>query len=88
MTLTIELKPETEKRLAEKAKQNGLPIETFIEVFIEDNLEETEDKPKEKSFQETAAEEEWIIKLKNWSESHDRTTPFLSDEATRRENIY
>ncbi len=57
MTVTIELKPEIEKRLAEKAKQNGLPIETFIEIFIEDNLEEeteTATKEKEKSFHKTA----------------------------------
>lgn len=87
MIVTIELKPETEKRLAEKAKQNGLPIETFIEVFIEDNLdEEIETATEEKPFHEET--EEWITKLKRWSESHDRTTPFLSDEATRRENIY
>lgn len=87
MTVTIELKPETEKRLAERAQQNGLPLETFIEVFIEDKLEESEDKTQEKPVHETAAEE-WITKLKKWSESHDRATPFLSDEATRRENIY
>ncbi len=87
MTVTIELKPETEKRLAEKAKQNGVPIETFIEIFIEDNLdEETEPATEENPLQEKP--EEWITKLKKWSESHDRTTPFLSDEATRRENIY
>ena len=82
MTVTIELKPETEKRLAEKAKQNGLPIETFIEVFIEDKLDET------KPFSETATAEEWTAELKEWAESHDRTTPPLSDEATRRESIY
>ncbi len=91
MTVTIELKPEIEKRLAKEADKKGLPIETFIEVFIEDNLEEeteTSTEEKEKPFHETATKEEWIAKLKKWSESHDRTTPFLSDEATRRENIY
>ncbi len=84
MTVTIELKPEIEKRLAERAKQNGLKIETYLEVFIENNLKKEDGK----SSSETTTSEEWLTKLKNWSESHDRTTPFLSDEATRRENIY
>ena len=90
MTVTIELKPEIEKRLAEKARQNNLKIETYLKVFIEKSFDDEADlltKEKEASFQETT-EEEWIAKLKKWSESHDRTTPFLSDEATRRENIY
>ena len=91
MRVTIELKPETEKRLAEKAKQNGLPIETFIEVFIEDNLAEAETstKEKEQSFSKTATKEEWLAKFHKWIDSHkDRGEPYLSDEALRRENIY
>lgn len=85
MSVTIELKPETEKRLAEKAKQNGLPIETFIEVFIEDNLEETEEKP----FHEVATKEEWIAEFDRWIDSHkDKNYPILPDEAYSRENIY
>jgi hypothetical protein len=87
MTITIELKPETEKRLAEKAKKKGLPIETFIEVFIEDNLKE-EQPEKEKPFHETATREEWIAEFDKWVDSHRTDTPLLSDEATRRENIY
>jgi len=91
MRVTIELKPETEKRLAEKAKQNGLPIETFIEVFIEDNLAEAETstKEKEQSFSKTATKEEWLAEFHKWIDSHkDRGEPFLSDEALSRENIY
>jgi predicted DNA-binding protein len=87
MTVTIELKPEIEKRLAKEADKKGLPIETFIEVFIEENLEEAEEK--EKPFHETASREEWIAEFDKWIESHkDRGLPYLSDEATRRENIY
>ena len=92
MTVTIELKPETEKRLAEKAKQNGLPIETFIEVFIEDNLEEetkTATAEKEKSFHETATKEEWLAEFHRWIDSHqDKNYPSIPDEALRRENMY
>ncbi len=90
MTVTIELKPEIEKRLAEKAKQSGLPIETFIEVFIEDNLEEeAKDEPRQKSFQETATKEEWSAEFHRWLDSHkDKNYPSIPDEALRRENMY
>lgn len=89
MTVTIELKPEIEKRLAEKAKKNGLPIETFIEVFIEDKLEEIESKPKEKFFHETATKEEWLEEFHRWINSHkDKNYPVLPDEAYSREHIY
>ena len=89
MTVTIELKPEIEKRLAEEAKQNGLPIETFIEVFIEDKLEEVKDNPKEKLFYETATTEEWLAEFHRWLDSHkDKNYPVLPAEAYSRENIY
>ena len=39
MTVTIQLKPETEKRLAERARQKNLKIESFLEVFIKENLD-------------------------------------------------
>ena len=93
MTVTIELKPEIEKRLAERARQKNLKIETFLEVFIEENLDdETENAAREnqeQSFQKTETYEEWSAKFHQWLDSHkDRGEPYLSDEATRRENIY
>ncbi len=87
MTLTIELKPETEKRLAKEADKKGLPIETFIEVFIQENLSE-EKAEIEKPFHKTT-NEEWRTEFHRWLNSRkDRGEPYLSDEATRRENIY
>lgn len=92
MSLTIELKPETEKRLAEKAAQKGLKIETLIEVFIEDKLKdepETSTEEKEKPFYETATKEEWLAEFHRWVDSHkDKDYPVLPDEAYSRENIY
>ena len=92
MTVTIELKPEIEKRLAEKAKKNGLPIETFVEVFIEDNLKdeaETLTEEKEKPFYETATKEEWRAEFRKWMDSHKgKNYPSIPDEALRRENMY
>lgn len=87
MTVTIELKPETEKRLAKEADKKGLPIETFIEVFIQENLSKEKEEI-EKSFHKTT-NEEWRTEFHRWLDSRkDRGEPYLSDEATRRENIY
>ncbi len=70
-------------------KQNGLPIETFIEVFIEDKLEEVKDKPQEKPFYEAATTEEWLAEFHRWLDSHkDKNYLVLPDEAYSRENIY
>ncbi len=90
MTVTIELKPEIEKRLAKKAEENGVPIENYLEVFIEDSLaEETEDGSKKKPFYETATAEEWIAEFETWIDSHkDKNYPSIPDEALRRENMY
>jgi predicted transcriptional regulator len=78
MSVTIELKPETEKRLAEKAREKGLKIETYVEVLIEEKL-----------FYETATKEEWLAEFHRWVDSHkDKNYPVLPDEAYSRENIY
>ncbi|MCY7375284.1 MAG: hypothetical protein LH472_04850, partial [Pyrinomonadaceae bacterium] len=73
MTVTIELKPEIEKRLVEKAKKNGLKIETYLEVFIEESFDEknaTGTAEKEKPFHETATKEEWSAEFHRWLDSH------------------
>ena len=93
MTVTIQLKPEIERRLAEKAKQNGLPMETFIEVFIEENLndkiENATRENMEQSSQKMEKYEEWSAKFHRWLDSHkDKNYPNLPDEAYSRENIY
>jgi hypothetical protein len=31
---------------------------------------------------------EWARQFHQWAESHDRTTPLLTEDATNRENIY
>lgn len=90
MTVTIELKPETKKRLAEKAKKKGLNLKTYVEVFIEDKLEdETDDETEEKPFYETATREEWLAEFYRWIDSHKtKDYPVLLDEAYDRGSIY
>ena len=90
MTVTIELKPETERHLEKKAKESGVPIEAYLEEYIEENVgEEIKESEKERPFHETATRKEWREEFHRWLESHkDRGLPFLSDEALRRENMY
>lgn len=40
------------------------------------------------SLQEQLSSEVWVRQFHAWAESHDRSTPLLSDEAISRENIY
>ncbi|MDQ3061624.1 MAG: hypothetical protein M3R14_02020 [Acidobacteriota bacterium] len=78
--------------MAEQARQNNLKIETYLEVFIEEKLNddaETSTEEKEKPFYETATKEEWSVEFHRWLDSHkDKNYPVLPDEAYRRENIY
>lgn len=83
MTVTIDLKPEVEKRIKQKAAEKGLTVEAFIEaVLVEDVVSQSA-----KSFQETATAEEWEKALKHWIRNFP-PHPQLSDEAISRESIY
>jgi hypothetical protein len=41
-----------------------------------------------RSLQDELTPEEWVRQFDTWVDSHDRTTPLLSDEAVSRESIY
>lgn len=59
MSVTLELKPETQTRAAREAAARGVSIETFLAEVIEENLNGEEEKP----FHETATAEEWEAAL-------------------------
>ncbi len=83
MTVTLELKPETEARAIEQAAARGVPVEEFLESVIEDTLNGSEEKP----FYETATAEEWEAALDEFGDSpaFSRVTSFVDDS---RESIY
>ena len=83
MTVTLELTPQIEERLKQKAAEKGLSVEAFIETVINGNV----GRDPEKSFAETATPEEWEKALKDWIR-HFPPHPVLSDEAISRESIY
>jgi len=83
MTVTLELKPEIEERIKQKAAEKGLTVEAFIETVINADVNRQSDR----SFQETATAEEWEKALKNWIRNFPEH-PVLSDDAISRESIY
>ncbi|HET6381800.1 MAG TPA: hypothetical protein VFJ58_00275 [Armatimonadota bacterium] len=95
--MSLSLKsPTTELRIRELAARNGVDPETYLEELVSAHL--AEDAPEsqrptatgasKRPFYETATAEEWKRALEEWSESHSRATPLLSDAALRRENMY
>lgn len=84
MAVTLELKPEIEERVKQKAAEKGLTVEAFLETVIDADVNQQQG---ERSFQETATAEEWEKALKNWI-SNFPEHPILSDEAISREGIY
>jgi hypothetical protein len=83
MSVTLDLKPEIEERIKQRAAERGLTVEAFIETVID----ATVNKQPGKSFAETASTEEWEKAFKDWI-THFPPHPTLSDEAISRESIY
>lgn len=80
MTVTLELKPEIETRLAEQAAAQGVTVEEYIECVL-DRLTEV-DTP-------IAPPEERLSLFDEWISSHSQfSAPRLPDEALSRESIY
>lgn len=78
----LELKPEIEKRLTNKAKSLGKTVETFLLEVIEEGVN---GKTKEKSFYETATDEEWETALDSLAIYSDEIPETWDDS---RESIY
>jgi hypothetical protein len=83
MTVTIELSEEQANALKAQAEGQGLTVERWLEQLAAQlaptssfaHLQKTDP-------------EEWARRFHQWAESHDRTTPLLSEDAISRENIY
>ncbi|HSK74583.1 MAG TPA: hypothetical protein VK892_22985 [Pyrinomonadaceae bacterium] len=82
MTVTLELKPEIERRINAEAKSIGKTVESFLVEIIEQNFIRNGE---EKSFYETASDEEWITELDSLTEFSDKIPADVDDS---RESIY
>ncbi len=83
MNLTIELSDAQAASLKALAGAQGLTIEHWIQTIAERHVPAhsiahlQKENPKE-----------WARRFHEWAESHDRTTPLLTDEAIGRESVY
>ncbi len=75
----IELPDEQAAALKAKAEAEGLSLEVWLNNLIG---------PQPHSLQNELTPQEWVRQFDAWVESHDRTTPLLSDDAISRESIY
>lgn len=79
MTVTLELKPEIEARLAKQAADEGISVEEYIQRILE--VAFVTPTP--------AAPEERARIFEEWLKSHSHIKAvLLSDEDISRENIY
>ena len=85
MNLTIELTDEKAAALKAQAAAHGLTVERWVEKIAEQHAEA---QPASIAHLQKSNPKEWARRFHEWAESHDRTTPLLSDEAISRESIY
>lgn len=85
MNLTIELSDEKAAALKAQAAAHGLTVELWVRQIAELHAEA---QTASIANLQTTNPKEWARRFHEWAESHDRTTPLLSDEAVSRESIY
>jgi hypothetical protein len=83
MNVTIELSDEQAAVLKAQAEAQGLTVERWFQKIAELHVPSDSIAHLQKT-----NPEEWARLFHEWAESHDRTTPLLSDEAVSRESIY
>ena len=83
MNLTIELSDAQAAALKAQAEAQGLTVERWFQKIAETHIA-----PRSIAHLQNTNPKEWARRFHEWAESHDRTTPLLSDEAISRESIY
>ena len=80
--VTIELSDQQLAALKAQAAQ-GMTVERWLQQIAADHV------PLQSiAHLQEENPNEWARQFHEWAESHDRTTPLLSDEAVSRESIY
>ncbi len=83
MEVTITIPDERVPLIQKQAEARGLTVERWLVEIAEQNAPV----PSISHLQKTDPKE-WFRQFCEWAESHDRTTPLLSDEAVSRDSIY
>ena len=87
MTVTLDLPPQVEQAYLAAAQARGLALSDIVRETLLAAQPSATAIDSIAYLQETDPKE-WARQFHAWAESHDRTTPLLSDEAISRENIY
>jgi hypothetical protein len=83
MNVTIELSDEQVAALKVQAEAQGLTVQRWLEQIA------TQLAPSSSiAHLQATNPQEWARRFHEWAESHDRTTPLLSELAISREIIY
>jgi hypothetical protein len=85
MNLTIHISEEKAAALKAQADARGLTVERWLEQIAEQQVQ-----PQSASIAhlQKTDPKEWARHFDAWLNSHDPSTPVLSDEAMSRESIY
>ncbi len=81
MTITLEIAPETERRIAEEADRLGLSVQEYARQV----LEQTSASELTRARLSPQQRAEHFLK---WAASHRRDTPLLTDQEISREALY
>ncbi len=83
MTVTLDLKPETLRRVEHRAKESGKPVEDFLEELIEEKV------GNEPTPSAGFGKPEWKERFREFLEDiREKDYPPIANEALRRTNIY
>ena len=85
MELNIRISDEKAPMLKAQADAQGITVEQWVELIAEQSAQP---QPASIAHLQKTNPKEWARQFHEWAESHDRTTPLLSDEAISREIIY
>ncbi|MFQ3614443.1 MAG: hypothetical protein SNJ68_12125 [Cyanobacteriota bacterium] len=84
MEINLVLRPEVEAQLLEQAKEKGLSLELYLQIWIETHLAMSAVIP---SYQ-SASITDWVNAFTTWAKSHPVNGPILSEQSISRESIY
>jgi hypothetical protein len=85
MNLTIELSDQKAAALKAQAEAQGITVERLVEQIAEQHAET---QSASIAHLQKTDPQEWARRFHEWAESHNRTTPLLSDESISRESMY
>ena len=85
MNLTLELADDKAAALKAQAAAHGLTVERWVEQIAEQHAQA---QPASMAHLQKTNPKEWARQFHAWAESHDRTTPLLTNDAVSRESIY